>query len=216
MNTRRLLLLSFLGAALTAGAASGRQAGDSPHGALAADVDCATCHTPDGWSPAKSPMDFDHDRATQFTLVGRHESVSCSSCHLGLRFDEPRVAADDCSTCHLDVHQGNLAAPCTSCHNTVAFTDVSGVAVHAGTNFPLIGAHLQVTCETCHLDDRGGSYTSLDVDCVSCHQTEYEQTQTIDHADASFSMACDQCHNGLAWEGGALFDHQRERLHRLP
>jgi len=176
----------------------------NPHGEL--DVDCGACHTSESWKPAKPVLEFDHDKQTSFALDGQHEQVLCGSCHLNLRFDEPKISKLQCSSCHVDVHLGNLSDNCISCHNTVSFTDVPGVMVHMQTNFPLTGTHLQISCETCHSTDLGGAFTTLNIDCFSCHEQEYFAAQMPDHAAANFPTDCERCHDTLAWTHAAL-DH---------
>jgi hypothetical protein len=151
-------------------------------------------------------MDFEHDDDTSFPLVGRHQDAGCGGCHLGLRFDEPRVGPSDCGACHVDVHLGNLSDNCAGCHNEVSYNDVAGVSIHTRTAFPLTGAHLQLTCESCHVDDRGSAYSPLDSDCFSCHAADYEDAQSLDHTALAFSTTCEECHNTLGW-GGGPFNH---------
>jgi hypothetical protein len=179
----------------------------NPHGSLT-EVDCADCHSAAGWKPVKATLDFDHDGVSGFALSGRHREASCTSCHLGSRFDEPKAAPGDCTVCHVDVHRGRLSDNCISCHTTTVFTDVPGIAVHAKTSFPLIGAHVQVSCESCHGNDRSGAYTPLDTDCLGCHESAYRGATAIDHVAAGYSSDCRQCHSTLAWtHNSGLFDH---------
>ncbi len=207
MRTRIVPVITLLLLGLSTGEASPQQSStQSPHGELSRDLDCSACHTPDGWAPARATMDFEHDNDTDFPLVGRHHDAGCGGCHLGLRFDEPRVSASDCGACHVDVHLGNLSDNCAGCHNEVSYTDVAGLSIHARTAFPLTGTHLQLTCESCHVDDRGGAYSPLDPDCYSCHAGDYESAQSLDHTALGFSTNCQQCHNTLGW-GGGPFDH---------
>ena len=145
-------------------------------------LDCSACHTSEGWRPIKPQTEFDHDEDSAFRLDGQHKRAVCASCHLKLRFDEPKVSKLSCGTCHVDVHLGNLSENCVGCHNTFSFTDVPGVRLHMQTNFPLTGAHLQISCETCHSTDLGGAFTSLNIDCFSCHEREYLAVRPVDHA----------------------------------
>jgi hypothetical protein len=193
-------------AALPATAAA-QQAGGSPHGTLSANTDCTACHTQRSWRPARARPDFDHNEATAFALLGRHEKASCTACHLDLRFDTPKLSVADCASCHVDVHQGRFVAGCPACHNTTAFTDVSGMTLHSRTSFPLSGAHLQISCESCHLDDAAGAYTSLDSDCGGCHAQDYAAAGSIDHVALEFPTDCELCHGNIAWRAGAAFDH---------
>ncbi len=202
-----VLALLLATAALPRALTAQRADSQNPHGVLPRGLDCTNCHLPNAWTPVKEDIVFDHNRGTRFPLDGRHASATCGSCHLNNRFDQPQATPADCTSCHVDVHQGNLSSNCLSCHNTLSFTEVRGLDVHAATQFPLLGAHMQVTCESCHLDDRRGAFTTLDTHCLSCHQPDYQDAQSIDHVDADFPETCEQCHNTLAWAGGTVFDH---------
>jgi len=180
----------------------------SPHGALPQSLDCTDCHTATAWKPIRVPLQFDHNGQTRFPLTGQHQRVPCLVCHLDARFDEPRLAPEACASCHVDVHQGNQGSRCGDCHSTNAFKDVRGLAAHAQTAFPLTGAHLQITCEACHRDARGGAFTTLNSECFACHQTNYASAKTVDHVAAGFPKDCTTCHSTLTWAGGVAFDHQ--------
>ena len=201
----RLLAVSAAAWLLPPGVARGQNvATGNPHGALPANADCSDCHTAAGWKTTRPASKFDHGRDTRFPLTGMHAAVRCTGCHLDLRFDEPRVALAQCESCHADVHRGNLVGACVRCHNTRSFHDVPAVAVHNRTAFPLMGAHLQAPCESCHRTERNGAYTAVARDCVSCHQSALAQA-TIDHS--SFPRDCTTCHSPFAWSGGVSFDH---------
>ena len=203
MKLRTLLaLIAFLAVAPAAAA----QQVDYPHGDTTEPLNCTLCHTQDGWSPAKQPLEFEHDTESGFDRSGRHAELTCESCHLGLDFSEPKISAAGCAACHVDVHLGNLSVECTACHNTTSFSDVPGVGLHIRTSLPLTGTHLQISCESCHLDDTGGAYTTLDPDCFACHAVDYE-TASLDHVENGFSTDCEACHNTLAFSAGIAFDH---------
>lgn len=178
----------------------------SPHGDFSLDIDCASCHKTDGWTPILDNPKFDHDFQTRFPLSGSHATAQCSSCHLDNRFDEPSATVTDCATCHIDVHQGSFAEGCVSCHNTTSFQQVEGIGIHAQTNFPLTGAHSQITCISCHTDDTDGAFTPLETACVDCHEDDYDASIIVDHVAAGFPLECETCHTDLQWQG-ALFDH---------
>ncbi|MDZ4698140.1 MAG: cytochrome c3 family protein [Rhodothermales bacterium] len=190
-----------------AGSTAYAQQGTSPHGVLTIDSDCNACHRTEAWAPLREAMAFSHNMQTDFPLTGSHQRVNCASCHIDLRFDEPHVAATECATCHLDVHQGAYSQNCADCHNTTLFQDVEGIGVHARTSFPLTGTHAQLTCVTCHTDDVGGAFTSLESTCESCHQDDYDHATSLDHVAAGFPLTCETCHNTVNWQG-TLFDHQ--------
>lgn len=179
----------------------------NPHGTLQVEIDCQACHTAAGWRPAKSPMEFDHDEQTDFPLRDSHRESDCATCHLELLFSEPQLAASDCAACHVDVHLGNLSPDCQACHRETSFDDLDGPGLHTMTAFPLTGSHLQVTCETCHTDDRGGAFTTLNSDCFACHEENYRLAGVVDHVTAGFPTDCRQCHTTVTWTGGVPFDH---------
>ena len=180
----------------------------SPHGNISVDVTCENCHTDKAWVPAKDTMTFDHGAQTKFPLLGKHGLADCESCHLGLDFTEPVIVGDGCESCHVDVHQGNMAGDCTSCHNFETFTDVDGIFVHNQTMFPLTGAHQQIECSSCHLDQSNGHFTLFETDCVDCHQQDYNEAITVDHISSGFPLTCEDCHTTLAWQP-AFFEHEQ-------
>ena len=179
----------------------------NPHGPLKAGADCSDCHTGSDWKTLRRDPKFDHSRETRFSLTGAHATVTCASCHLDLRFDEPKVEASQCASCHADVHRGNLGQNCTSCHNTNDFRDVESLSLHQKTAFPLTGAHVTTPCEACHKTERAGVFAAVPRDCVACHQAALDQASAsgVDHG--GFPRDCTQCHVTLSWSGGASFDH---------
>ncbi len=203
MNTKAGLLCLFVLFALNANA---QVATLSPHGEIDLEIDCASCHRTEGWTPILDEPDFSHDTQTRFVLTGSHAVTQCVSCHLENRFDEPTASATECAVCHIDVHQGELSSTCVDCHNTSLFQDVEGIGLHVQTNFPLTGAHTQLTCTTCHEDDAHGAFTPLETECVDCHEEDYTASLLVDHVAAGFPFECESCHTDLQWQG-ALFEH---------
>jgi hypothetical protein len=61
----------------------------------------------------------------------------------------------------------------------------------AATGVRLSPQHALLGCATCHKDQvlRVGS-----VLCISCHQQDYQQTTSPNHAAAGFPTSCDACH----------------------
>jgi hypothetical protein len=177
----------------------------NPHGKLPDGVDCSDCHTPKSWRPDPRTMAFDHERRTGFPLRGRHRDAPCRSCHLDLTFADPVLRDAECQTCHADVHRGAYPQRCADCHNAVSFSDVPALQGHARTTFPLTGAHLQTSCRTCHVDDRLGTFTPLDPQCVACHEADAANAAAVDHAN--FPTDCLRCHVTLAWTAYVQFDH---------
>ncbi|MFK7913780.1 MAG: cytochrome c3 family protein [Pseudomonadales bacterium] len=81
---------------------------------------CATCHTPATWSQWR----FDHDKQTDFSLTGSHESLACDGCHTTGRSKTP---PSTCRGCHRqdDVHRGAFGPNCSNCHSTDSFQDAN-------------------------------------------------------------------------------------------
>lgn len=201
---RYRFVLSLLGClAVLSPSRGASQSAESPHGDLPDGLTCQSCHTTRAWSPLRDDPDFRHGD-TGFELDGRHADAVCARCHAGLVFDRIDTGDGDCATCHVDVHQGTLTRPCAACHSTESFSLVAGV-VHPA-DFPLEGAHLQTSCESCHVDDVGGAFRPLDRECVTCHMDEYARSSLVDHRQLGFGTDCTECH-GLLDFRDVVFDH---------
>jgi len=199
---RPLLLLTFL-ASMPLAVSGQTQA--QPHGVLPEGLSCVDCHTTEAWAPLRPDIVFDHARDAGYRLDGRHDDVTCASCHEGLRFEVAIPDPGDCASCHVDVHQGSATRPCASCHTTTSFTLMDPGIVHPA-DFALAGAHLQTSCERCHVDDLGGAFTPLDRECVACHMGDYRLNPLVDHEALGFSTECLECHSMLDFRDVA-FDH---------
>jgi hypothetical protein len=181
-----------------------QQALGSPHGRLPVGLACTSCHTTEAWSPLRQDVAFDH-AGTGFPLDGRHADATCARCHAGLGFDAVDAQPGECASCHVDVHEGGITRPCASCHSTLSFSDLDFGTVHPA-DFPLEGAHLQTSCESCHTDDLGGAFRALDTECVTCHMGDYVSSSLVDHQRLGFSTDCTECHSALDFRDVA-FDH---------
>src|SRR5664279_712886 len=162
------------------------------------------CHIATAWLPVKISPAFHHAEKT-FPLEGAHAAVKCGSCHKTLDFK----SATSCTTCHKDVHVGELGLQCARCHTTRSFTDQARLSrLHEQTRFPLTGAHATTTCEACHLRSPSGQpqFTNRPTTCISCHATNFQQTTAPDHRAAGFPQDCATCHTTSTWQG-AKFDH---------
>jgi hypothetical protein len=163
---------------------------------------CQTCHTTTAWQPAT----FDHN-TTGFALTGAHVNVACSSCHINNNYS---LTSSACSTCHLTDYQStnnpNHAAAgfptdCTLCHTTISWTGAT--FNHATTGFPLTGAHLNVACSSCHVNN---NYSLTNTTCVSCHLKDFQGTTNPNHVAAGFPQQCELCHTTTAWQPSS-FNH---------
>jgi len=160
---------------------------DDPHqGSLG--PDCASCHSPDGWKPST----FDHDRSN-FKLDGAHVRVACEQCHMnGVFLGTPQ----DCFSCHKqnDPHAGQFGTTCEKCHSTDAWKPA--LFDHNLTGFKLIGSHVNVDCNSCHVN---GIFAATPSDCFSCHASQ-------DAHQGQFGSNCGACHQSTKWSNAA-FDH---------
>lgn len=155
---------------------------------------CLDCHGVEAWVPAT----FEHDA---YPLEGAHAEARCLSCH-----GDPPDFEDlptDCLGCHRaerdasPIQHAGFSTTCTECHGMVAWTPAA--FDHGG--YPLLGAHADASCVSCHGDPP--VFDGLPRDCLGCHRAERDQA-AISH-DA-FSTSCTDCHEMDAWTPAA-FDH---------
>lgn len=182
--------------------------GSNPHGVFADGIECSDCHTNNAWVPLKDSLNFNHNQQTQFELIGSHIQLDCESCHLNNNFYDPILLSDisTCTNCHVDVHQGVFTSSCEQCHDQDSFTGVDGFLAHMQTNFPLLGAHAQVACESCHQSQQRGHFVLEEEECVDCHKEDYIAANTIAHQQDGSDQDCEACHSTNHWQP-ALFDH---------
>lgn len=79
-------------------------------------VQCESCHNTRAWTL----WDFNHDKKTNYRLVGKHSKLACESCH---KQEAPKGKAaaplgSQCVSCHRadDVHDGQFGGRCEQCH----------------------------------------------------------------------------------------------------
>lgn len=208
MNIRHLILILGASALPAAAHAQQQQQTRNPHGKL--QEQCATCHGPQGWVPARVNSSFDHARKG-FALAGAHASATCKSCHVSLRFVGART---ECTSCHADPHRGELGQDCTRCHTPRSFHDQSVMTrAHQVTRFPLAGAHAAVACTSCHRSTAQGrlAYAGTSVQCMDCHRSQYVSAKSPDHVAGAFPQGCLQCHTPTTWSS-ARFNHDLSRF----
>ena len=163
---------------------------------------CAECHTTDSWRPAS----FDHN-LSDFALTGAHITANCASCHTGGQFTGTPT---DCWSCHQtdytdsdnpDHEELQLAQSCEECHTTTAWQPAE--FDHNLTDYPLTGAHISAECASCHTS---GQFSGTPTDCWSCHQADYDEAESPNHAANLMPHGCEQCHTTTAW-APSTFDH---------
>ncbi|MCB1053629.1 MAG: hypothetical protein KDC71_23705, partial [Acidobacteria bacterium] len=177
---------------------------ENPHGPL--DLACADCHNAAAWSPLRSDLVFDHAK-TGFELAGAHGSADCAACHEKLIFT---AVPNTCSSCHTDVHRGRLGPDCAACHDSQTFDNRPAMlSAHQSTLFPLLGAHARADCADCHRGETADPFSFTALDCIGCHQLDYNQASDPNHLSAGFPTDCGLCHNIAGdWEP-ATFDHNQ-------
>jgi hypothetical protein len=105
------------------------------------------------------------------------------------------AASQACATCHADVHLGQVAATCESCHAvaTPKF-GVTSAFNHARTTFALNGKHAGVECRKCHTSQAGTfpagagtavRLTGIATTCATCH---------ADVHLGQLGARCESCH----------------------
>lgn len=153
---------------------------------------CLECH--DGVD--RFGNNFDHNKFA-FKLNGKHTAVKCSQCHVrATTVTALQMTSQVCFSCHAkdDPHKGSLGPDCAACHSSNGWKPSS--FDHNRSDFKLNGAHVQVTCEKCHVN---GVFKGTPKDCFSCHQQ-------IDPHMGQFGTVCEKCHTTDAWKP-AHFDH---------
>lgn len=143
----------------------------------------------------KSAPGFDHF-STGFPLIGRHEFIDCSDCHIAGQFEGTPL---DCGICHngirapgknLDhVDSNNF---CDDCHTERTWR---------GAKFDHI--EIQKVCQECHNNvlffGKSPSHILTSDICEDCHNTVVFNRAKVDHV--SVIGLCSSCHNGVIATG---------------
>ena len=163
--------------------------GQDPHAGQFA-ADCDACHAPTQWSE----IHFDH-QTSSYPLAGAHLQAACDSCHARGRYVGTPTS---CLSCHAsdDEHNGQFGQDCSSCHRPTRWSEVT--FDHNRSAFPLVGAHLDIACDSCHA---GGRYVGTPTSCVNCHASD-------DKHNGQFGRDCSACHRATRWSD-VTFDHNR-------
>ncbi|MDP2722587.1 MAG: hypothetical protein Q8O72_07515, partial [Bacteroidales bacterium] len=175
----------------------------SPHGAELK-ISCDDCHKTKGWTVDLKTIDFHHD-STGFALVGQHQSVDCKSCHTTMVFS---AASAECVSCHTDMHNQTVSMDCNQCHTPQSWLVPNITEIHQMSRFPLLGAHATADCNSCHPSASTLDFQPQGIECIDCHQADYQATTDPNHVDGNFSTNCVECHfmNVFSWTGAGI-DH---------
>jgi len=164
---------------------------------------CDACHTPT--MTFKVPG-FVHPRSPEF-FAGRHAGVACVRCHVRTTDASPPPAASPggtvraklpsttCSTCHADVHLGQVGTECQRCHSPEGARFAPIRFSHEAGAFPLTGKHRTLECARCHPSQTAafpaGAGTAkrlspVSHECQSCHKDPHL---------GQVAAACSTCHS---------------------
>ncbi len=126
------------------------------------------------------------------------QNSKCLACHEPIADDQKHktgfhglaamASTGDCKSCHTD-HKGRN-------YNIVPL-DVD-LFDHTYTDFPLLGKHLNTTCQSCH--KAGTAFRDAAGACYGCHQDQ-------DKHHGALGKECGDCHEPDAWNKPAAFDH---------
>ena len=159
-------------------------------------VKCEKCHDEKQWKT----IAFNHDRDTKFSLLGKHRTATCESCHTGRLYQDKTPT--DCYACHKkdDVHRHRLGTECQDCHSLRDWK-LWDFDHDTRTRFKLDGGHKGLDCYTCHTARMDKKVTSSS-SCVSCHKKD-------DKHGGSYGPQCDRCHETTLWKtikpGASIF-----------
>jgi hypothetical protein len=159
---------------------------------------CEDCHKEKKWDEVK----FDHDKDTDYKLLGRHAKANCLACH---RTDIYAELDSECISCHKadDVHKGQEGKRCDTCHNETGWLKKLTFD-HDITRFPLLGLHALASCEDCHVTK---SFKAAKLECNSCHDKDDVHKKRL-------GTGCSLCHNQNDWKVW-LFDHDKQTDFKL-
>ncbi len=159
--------------------------------------DCLACH--DGIETyGKS---FDHQK-TGFPLEGNHIPLSCTDCHpRAIAISNLKGTPQDCYACHTknDPHQGGFGHDCVQCHTSDGWDQAS--FDHSQAAFQLSGAHQNVECQKCHVNN---IFKGTPTNCAACH------TEPAFHAGL-LGTDCETCHSTTGWSPATF-----SRSHNFP
>ena len=167
----------------------------SPHG-NDLKINCADCHTTEGWTFSQATALFDHD-STVFKLEGQHIFADCKACHTSLIFAEAKT---NCVDCHTDMHNTTVGPDCARCHDAQSWLVTNITEIHQQSRFPLLGAHNTADCAACHTSPSLLEFQPLGVECIDCHRQDYQATTNPNHVQAGLSTNCFDCHRVDAFE----------------
>ncbi len=140
------------------------------------ETDCRSCHAP-------------FDKMAQRALcLDCHEAVGTDIArHQGYHGRIADITTTECRQCHTD-HTGRDA-------DIILFDE--GTFDHERTDFLLFGAHVDLSCGSCH--DSDAKHRDAPASCVDCHRAD-------DPHRGRLGASCADCHEETQWST-ARYDH---------
>jgi nitrate/TMAO reductase-like tetraheme cytochrome c subunit len=174
---------------------------------------CSQCHSEQSFSVIRGVQNFDHNK-TDFKLEGKHQKVTCISCHKTKLTNALKYA--NCSDCHKDYHNNQFARQgvspdCSQCHTVNGFSEFTyTIEQHNAGVFQLKGAHLATPCFACHkkqisITDTTWHFKDIGKQCVDCHKDIH---QTFISEKYYPEANCTSCHSENKWNS-VIFDHKK-------
>ena len=142
---------------------------------------CERCHDALSWRKSS----FDHNRQSNFPLIGKHKILECKKCHKNRTY---KAKGKVCSACHKDVHRGEFKESCDSCHTQYDWQP-RNFPHGEKTVFRLRGVHSGLDCLDCHKTK--GTFSGLNRNCSECHHDP--------HRNQFGRVDCSRCHGELSW-----------------
>lgn len=157
-------------------------------------------------------------------------SLKCSQCHAGKKEEMPKaclachreIAA--LAQQNRGFHTRDRIGECASCHPDHAGRDFAMVSWpgggpaerfdHRRAGWGLEQSHATAKCSACHAPkyrvssvvalapSRGGHWTGLETNCVSCHEDVHK---------GQLDRGCTSCHDAGKWAAAPKFDHERTK-----
>lgn len=161
---------------------------------------CETCHRAEDWK-----SQFNHAKQTRYTLLGKHATAKCDSCHRSALYTEKLSMR--CVSCHKndDTHKGTLGEKCESCHKESGWTNTN-FDHNRDTKFSLFNKHRKAVCGDCH---KNGLKEKLPTACIDCHRKDDNASHK-----GKFGKSCNTCHGDAGWKP-AMFDHAKSTRYPL-
>lgn len=210
-----------------------------PHGGQFAEgpfagQECTACHAKLQFEP--HTFTVEKHALSSLELDGKHLDTDCNACHTVAGEGVPRAfhgVAANCDACHADAHRGffdevmadldvDATSQCAVCHTTAGFEAHAAEFEHAEwTGFPILGAHAQENCVSCHpsmsqrdetqrtfgrVEEHFGAFQG----CVTCHRDPHEGRFDAPELPATIAGrdGCARCHEETSFRNLSRgFDH---------